>query len=48
MESSHIILSTNNISDLILRSGPKDRVSKDGDTLTCSPSFETALRASSG
>ena len=37
-----------NFADLILRSGPKDRVSKDGDALTCSPSFETALRASSG
>jgi hypothetical protein len=35
--------------DLILRSGSKSRVSKDGPQTWCVfPSFETALRASSG
>jgi hypothetical protein len=35
------------VQGLILRSGPKDRVSQDGRQDT-RPSFETALRASSG
>ena len=35
--------------DLTLRSGAQDRVSKGGhEHLVCGPSFETALRASSG
>jgi hypothetical protein len=37
------------LNDLTLRSGPQDRVSKGGrEHRVCCPSFETALRASSG
>jgi hypothetical protein len=46
--SARIRKSSNIPLGLILRSPPKAGVSKDGLKRRCGPSFETALRASSG